>query len=60
MWTAGERDELLPLHVSPALTAVLVVTVAGTLVFGLYPQALFDLAQVSAASLGSVPHVGLP
>jgi NADH-quinone oxidoreductase subunit N len=59
MWMSG-AGELLPLRLSPALTAVLLVTVAGTLVFGLYPQGLFELAQISAASLGSVPHVGLP
>jgi hypothetical protein len=32
----------------------LAVTVAGTVVFGLYPTVLFDLADLSARSLGAV------
>jgi NADH-quinone oxidoreductase subunit N len=60
MWMSEDAGALMPLRISPALTAVLLVTVAGTLVFGLYPQVLFELAQISAASLGAVPHAGLP
>ncbi|MBI2219595.1 MAG: NADH-quinone oxidoreductase subunit N [Acidobacteria bacterium] len=37
---------------SPALAAVLVVAAAGTLLFGMYPAPLFDLAEASAATLG--------
>src|SRR5476651_1634102 len=37
---------------SPALTAVLVVAVAATIVLGVYPQLLFRLADASARTLG--------
>jgi NADH:ubiquinone oxidoreductase subunit 2 (subunit N) len=48
-----------PLRVSPALAAVLIVTVAGTIVLGVYPSLLFELAEASAATLGAAPAPGL-
>jgi NADH-quinone oxidoreductase subunit N len=39
---------------APALTAAVLVAVAGTIVLGIYPQFLFDVAASSAASLGTV------
>lgn len=39
---------------SPALAAALVVTLAGTLVLGVYPRPLFELAELSARALGVV------
>ncbi|HOG29461.1 MAG TPA: NADH-quinone oxidoreductase subunit N [Vicinamibacterales bacterium] len=39
---------------SPALTTALVVTLAGTLVLGVYPRPLFELAELSARALGVV------
>jgi NADH-quinone oxidoreductase subunit N len=38
--------------VSPAVAAVLAVALAGTLLLGVYPRPLFDLAESSAATLG--------
>jgi NADH-quinone oxidoreductase subunit N len=58
MWiTQGAAAPVL--RISGAITAVLIVTVAGTLVFGIYPRALFDFARASAASLGAAALIGL-
>jgi NADH-quinone oxidoreductase subunit N len=38
---------------TPALAVVLGVAVAATLVFGVYPRLLFELADVSAKTLGA-------
>jgi NADH-quinone oxidoreductase subunit N len=59
MWIT-EGEETAPFGISPAVAAVLVVTVLGTIVLGMYPRLLFDFAQASAATLGAaVPAVGL-
>ena len=55
MWISAPDDEPVPLHISPAIATVLALMVIGTLVFGVYPQALFEFAAQSAASLGVVP-----
>ena len=55
MWISAPEGEPEPIPWSPAIAAVLVITVAGTLLFGMYPRALFEFAQASAASLGAVP-----
>ena len=39
---------------APALAAVLVVTLAATLILGVYPRPLFELAEASARTLGVV------
>jgi NADH-quinone oxidoreductase subunit N len=39
---------------SPALTVALAVSVAATILLGVYPQALFDVAQASARTLGVI------
>ena len=58
MWIAeGSTGPVLT--ISGAMTAVLVVTVAGTLLFGVYPGVLFDFARASAASLGAASLIGL-
>jgi NADH-quinone oxidoreductase subunit N len=60
MWiTAPDAASPAALRMSPALVAVLAVAVLGTLVFGIYPRLLFELAQASAASLGAGPLLGL-
>lgn len=59
MWAADPGADATPLDVSPGLTAVLVVTVAGTVVLGVYPRLLFELAQASAATLGAALTPGL-
>jgi NADH-quinone oxidoreductase subunit N len=53
MWI---KVETAPVSIAyaPAMALTLIVAVAGTMVFGLYPTALFDLADVSARSLGTV------
>jgi len=52
MWfeTEGVGSRLV---VNPAMAVLLAVTVAGTLLIGVYPRALFDLADVSARALGA-------
>ncbi len=47
------------LVMSPALAAVLAVTVAGTLAIGVFPRPLFELADWSAHTLGVVGVAGL-
>jgi NADH-quinone oxidoreductase subunit N len=54
IWMSDPAVGLPPLRLSPALVAVLAVTVAGTIVLGIYPGALFEFAAASAASLGAV------
>jgi NADH-quinone oxidoreductase subunit N len=51
MWI---KEEALGSRVSmaPTLGLVIVVALAGTLLFGVYPAPLFDFAQISAATLG--------
>ena len=58
MWSPSPGDAT-PLRVSPALGAVLVAAVAGTIVLGIYPRLLFDLAQASASTLGVAPALGI-
>jgi NADH-quinone oxidoreductase subunit N len=41
-----------PVQMSPALGLVVVVAIAGTLIFGVYPAPLFDFAVQSARTLG--------
>ena len=52
MWVRREEAAVPPVVMSRALALVLIVAVAGTLVLGVYPRALFDLAQASASTLG--------
>jgi NADH-quinone oxidoreductase subunit N len=59
MWITEADPAATPFAVSPLLSAVLIVAVAGTVVFGIYPQPLFDFAESSAASLGVSALVGL-
>jgi NADH-quinone oxidoreductase subunit N len=51
MWVRdAEAVAATPLH--PALAAAVLVAVAGTILFGLYPAPLFELASASGAALG--------
>jgi NADH-quinone oxidoreductase subunit N len=43
----------------PALAFTLALAVAGTIVFGVYPRLLFELAEVSARTLGAAGTVAL-
>ena len=58
MWIA-EGEDTTPFGISPAVAAVLVVTVLGTIGLGMYPRLLFDFAQASAATLGTASSMGL-
>jgi NADH-quinone oxidoreductase subunit N len=53
MWVR-DAEGAPALRLTPALTAALVLTAAGTVVFGLYPGPLFELASASSAALGRV------
>jgi NADH-quinone oxidoreductase subunit N len=59
MWITEEEAESAAFRISPAVAAVIVVAVLGTIALGIYPRALFEFAEASAASLGAVPHLGL-
>ena len=59
MWLTDADAAAPSWRISPGLAAVLVVTVLGTVVLGIYPRALFEFATASAAALGSVPLLGL-
>ena len=45
---------------APALTAALAIAVGGTLVLGVYPRPLFELAELSARTLGVVGLAATP
>lgn len=59
MWSPDPGGETTPLAISPALAAVLIAAVAGTIALGIYPRLLFDFAEVSASTLGAAPALGL-
>lgn len=59
MWISKPEEEPTPFRLSPALAAVLVIAVVGTIGFGIYPRQLFEFAQASALSLGAAPVLGL-
>lgn len=59
MWIAEPEAAPMPFTVSPSLAAVLILAVAGAVVFGVYPRLLFEFAEASAATLGVAPHLGL-
>jgi NADH-quinone oxidoreductase subunit N len=53
MWIKGEGAGS-PIVVSPAMAAALTVTVFATIVLGIFPRPLFELAEASARTLGVV------
>jgi NADH:ubiquinone oxidoreductase subunit 2 (subunit N) len=59
MWSPAPEEAAPALRISPALAAVLIVAAAGTVVFGVYPRLLFELAEASASTLGAAPALGL-
>jgi NADH-quinone oxidoreductase subunit N len=54
MWIV-EGEPQPSFRISPTLAAVLIVTVLGTVVLGIYPRVLFEFAEYSAATLGAAP-----
>jgi len=57
MYVRKEETATPPVQLSRAMTTALAVAVAGTIVLGLYPRVLFELAQASAATLGRADQV---
>jgi NADH-quinone oxidoreductase subunit N len=53
MWIKGEGAGS-PIVVSPAMAAALTVAVFATIVLGIFPRPLFELAEASARTLGVV------
>jgi NADH-quinone oxidoreductase subunit N len=53
MWLRNEPAGSEP-RLTPALATALAVTTAATLVLGLYPRPLFELAEISARALGAI------
>ena len=59
MWTTDAESPAQSFRLSPSLAVVLVVSVIGTILFGVYPGPLFEFAASSASTLGAAPVVGL-
>jgi NADH-quinone oxidoreductase subunit N len=59
MWTTDAEFPAQSFRLSPSLAVVLVVSVIGTILFGVYPGPLFEFAASSASTLGAAPVVGL-
>ena len=57
MWIRQAEPGLPPVVLSGALTAALAIAVIGTVVLGIYPRMLFQMAEVSAATLGRADAV---
>jgi len=55
------REEAIgsPLVTNPAMAVALAVTVAGTVVFGLYPRPIFEFGEASARMLGVASQLTL-
>ena len=53
VWVRREVPGTPPIVLSRAMIVALAFAAAGTLVLGIYPRVLFELAQASAASLGA-------
>jgi NADH-quinone oxidoreductase subunit N len=56
MWVKEESTGSMPV-LSPALATVLLLAAGGTILFGLYPGPLFELAEASSDTLGRATAV---
>ena len=58
MWV---KEEVMGSEISlgPAMATALVLTLAGSLFFGIYPQPIFEWAQAASASLGATASVAI-
>ena len=58
MWI---KDEVIgsEITIGPAMATALCVTLVGSILFGIYPQPLFEQAQAAAATLGAAASVAL-
>jgi NADH-quinone oxidoreductase subunit N len=52
MWLKDETGGS-PVVISPSMAVLLAITIAATIAIGVYPRPLFDLADLSARTLGS-------
>ena len=59
MFMKGEPTGSQPV-MAPALTCALAIALVGTLVLGMYPRPLFELAELSARTLGVVGLAATP
>ncbi len=57
VWVRREEPGTPPIVLSRAMVVALAFAAAGTLILGIYPRVLFELAQASAASLGRAEPV---
>ena len=56
MWMREELESA-SVHPSPGVAVALTVAVAATIIIGVYPAPLFELAEASAKTLGMAPRV---
>ena len=58
MWI---KDEVMgsEITIGPAMATALCITLVGTILFGIYPQPLFEQAQAAAATLGAAASVAV-
>jgi NADH:ubiquinone oxidoreductase subunit 2 (subunit N) len=54
MWINEEAPVGSPLAIGPAMSVALGVALLGTVVFGLYPEFLFEQAQAAARTLEGI------
>jgi NADH-quinone oxidoreductase subunit N len=59
MWFKGEPTGSEPV-ISPAMGILLAVTIVATIAIGVYPRPLFDLADMSARTLGAAATSVMP
>jgi NADH-quinone oxidoreductase subunit N len=55
MWSTPADAPGPAIRLPPALAVVIIVCAIGTVLFGIFPNALFEFARDSAASLGAAP-----
>ncbi|MAW63161.1 MAG: NADH-quinone oxidoreductase subunit L [Acidobacteria bacterium] len=60
MWVNEDEPAGSPITIGPAMAVTLGVALLGTIILGVYPQALFEYAEAAARTLGGVsPSVAL-
>ena len=59
MWINEEEGAGSPIAIGPAMSVALGVALLGTVVFGVYPQFLFEHAEAAARSLDGIASIAL-
>ena len=54
MWVNEDEPAGSPITIGPAMAVTLGVALLGTIILGVYPQALFEYAEAAARTLGGV------